>query len=817
MTLLLTAVAGSWAADATPTYAQPSATLDLMASDLSTTLSGITWKSRSSNRQDSPFYLTDDYLVLSIHLLAYTNGSLDWVSQDNAQGNSNGASWAASTPFPSYATFFTSTSDNAIKLQPTRMVAVKVKNCSEAYLYAENNAQLNVYTVGDDDGTTAYNSLTKKGSVNTSSSTKVVKVTGLNPAETYIVQAVGTKSGSNANGYAFAFKREAAGPTITTQPVGTSYVTGATISALTVAATASGGTLSYQWYSCDDAAKTNAAAITGATSASYTPTAAGFYYVTVTDSNGSVDSDVVQISISAAEAPTISVSGTPASAVVVGTEVTLTAEVTGNPTPTITWYDGTDAEVGTGETYSPSTATAGTYTFYAVASNGVGTDATSAVQSIVVKEQVATPTFTPNGAYFESSQEVTIACETADATIQYSTDGGTTWNNYTTALTFTATTTVKAKATKDGYIDSEMATATFNKVELADITSISATTTWDWSKYGTKEIGTENTAFYRSDILVSNVSQYGYAAAASTFGPAESIILNGDYIVRDSKFCQVTHAKFNTTVPGTIEVVFSNTGGNRPYRYLYVNGVQTEFKSNVSNANTTAKNIFVPAGDVDIYGVLDPEADDSGAGKENFIRIYSIKFTSAPATIDVAATHESGYRTFSSKYPTDWSNAPEGITAYTAAVNGDNVTFTPFTGQAPAGTGLLVKCAAANTNYAINVLAANPNAITNALVGAPNGTTVGAGAFVLYDGEKGVGFYKTTAESFTIGERTAYLPASVSSARTFIALDEETTGIGASLMNSERVNSEVYNLNGQRVMNPAKGLYIVNGKKVVIK
>ena len=30
-------------------------------------------------------------------------------------------------------------------------------------------------------------------------------------------------------------------------------------------------------------------------------------------------------------------------------------------------------------------------------------------------------------------------------------------------------------------------------------------------------------------------------------------------------------------------------------------------------------------------------------------------------------------------------------------------------------------------------------------------------------------------------------------------------------------NSEVYNLNGQKVQNAQKGLYIVNGRKVVIK
>ena len=36
-------------------------------------------------------------------------------------------------------------------------------------------------------------------------------------------------------------------------------------------------------------------------------------------------------------------------------------------------------------------------------------------------------------------------------------------------------------------------------------------------------------------------------------------------------------------------------------------------------------------------------------------------------------------------------------------------------------------------------------------------------------------------------------------------------------MKNERMNHEVYNLNGQRVAQPAKGIYIVNGKAVVVK
>ena len=49
--------------------------------------------------------------------------------------------------------------------------------------------------------------------------------------------------------------------------------------------------------------------------------------------------------------------------------------------------------------------------------------------------------------------------------------------------------------------------------------------------------------------------------------------------------------------------------------------------------------------------------------------------------------------------------------------------------------------------------------------------------------------------------------------------EEVATGIDASLVNSEEriVNSAVYDLQGRVVKNPTKGLYIVNGKKVVIK
>ncbi len=77
-------------------------------------------------------------------------------------------------------------------------------------------------------------------------------------------------------------------------------------------------------------------------------------------------------------------------------------------------------------------------------------------------------------------------------------------------------------------------------------------------------------------------------------------------------------------------------------------------------------------------------------------------------------------------------------------------------------------------------------------------------------------FRKTT--SGTLAANKAYLKiAQGSPARLSIAFEDDVpTGISTAA-NSLKSNNRIYNLAGQLVTQPAKGLYIVNGKKVVIK
>ena len=94
------------------------------------------------------------------------------------------------------------------------------------------------------------------------------------------------------------------------------------------------------------------------------------------------------------------------------------------------------------------------------------------VEIHVAPQYVATPTFSPEAGVYTSAQSVTIACETEDATIYYTLDGTDPTENstvYSDAIEISENTTIKAYAVKEGMLDSEIASATYN-IELPTLT-----------------------------------------------------------------------------------------------------------------------------------------------------------------------------------------------------------------------------------------------------------------------------------------------------------------------------------------------------------
>lgn len=207
----------------------------------------------------------------------------------------------------------------------------------------------------------------------------------------------------------------------------------------------------------------------------------------------------------------------------------------------------------------------------------------------------------------------------------------------------------------------------------------------------------------------------------------------------------------------------------------------------------------------------------SGIGYEDYR-------TSLPIVeVSIGAT---GYATYCSPHPLDFSAT--NVKAYVAASDGSKVTLTEIEdGIVPANAGVVLYCETANT-YSIPVTASDATdyaGLTNELIGIIVRTKVaydGEGSkknYILANEAAGIGFYKADATGAYLPANRAYLSTeNVSTARYMgFELDDETTGI-STMHNSQCImHNDVFDLQGRKIAQPKKGLYIKNGKKVFVK
>ena len=176
--------------------------------------------------------------------------------------------------------------------------------------------------------------------------------------------------------------------------------------------------------------------------------------------------------------------------------------------------------------------------------------------------------------------------------------------------------------------------------------------------------------------------------------------------------------------------------------------------------------------------------------------------------------------TFSYTAPVDFTNLSGVVSAYTVTGHSGSAITTDDVTTAAANTGLLLNAEAGT--YAIPLAATGTDLSTTNLLKPGTGAAVsavdGKTRYVLAaDGSTAV-FKKINAIAATVPVGKAYLEFDGDVPAPSLSFDfGETTGINAVNGEGFMVNGEYYNLAGQRVAQPTKGLYIVNGKKVVIK
>lgn len=487
------------------------------------------------------------------------------------------------------------------------------------------------------------------------------------------------------------------------------------------------------------------------------------------------------------------------------------------------------------------------------------------IQSITVEyttgNVISAPTITPTSQEFSKPFTATIS-PVEGATIYYTIDGSdprtsTTRLEYTTDVEIpAATTTLKACAVK-GEATSSVSSATYTYVHVyEDIASLKAVAV-NGEKYYINFKNAVVTYTNRNNAFVEDNSgaaihiyQSHSLKAGNLLNGTTSVVYSvysGDNQIKDIDFTKLTITE-GADIPVTevdIKTLNANIEQYESKRIrvkkalVAIEGAfdtkkqatlkQGEnsivlYKKGTANMNDVVKNDAI----IDVIGY--PLVHKTSTTTTNELTIWA--GDDAVASTDKFTITPARYGTY---YTEDAFVMPEGVTGYTITdKDGESLTLNaayPANEVVPAKTALLLKATekpATNQEFTYTIVNSDKVAPEgNLLHGSVEATKThveGATAYYkLAQGEEGLGFYWANANgtAFTNGANKAYLAikGNMSQMRGF-SFESMTTGINNVVANTNNSkNAVIYDLNGRRIntLNAAKGVYIVNGKKVIVK
>lgn len=162
---------------------------------------------------------------------------------------------------------------------------------------------------------------------------------------------------------------------------------------------------------------------------------------------------------------------------------------------------------------------------------------------------------------------------------------------------------------------------------------------------------------------------------------------------------------------------------------------------------------------------------------------------------------------------------PTGVTAYKAAVSGSNIVLTDIGDLIPANTGVILKGDAGKYNFMTTTADASGVDVSgNILTGVTSATAVSANT-VYTLGQDNLGVVGLRLFSGTEVRAYCAYATSIAGARDFynFSFEDETTGVNEVIGKKEEARGDFFDLQGRKIAQPTKGLYIMNGKKVIVK
>ena len=407
---------------------------------------------------------------------------------------------------------------------------------------------------------------------------------------------------------------------------------------------------------------------------------------------------------------------------------------------------------------------------------------------------------------------VAITTATPNATIKFSTNGGTTYDTYTRPFTLTADATIQAYAMR--------ASCTNSSEASADVTVLASNKT--------KTIYLDYNDF-------NNNTTNSATGKTGTDADGYTLAITGNI----GKNWSSNNVKITTPGGEKREFKLSNGAQNTLTIPDGVHVTKFTLYSVVNSATDLSPSGWKEVGDVD-YQTGDNDyknvpmgafTDVTGYNTNPDVRVYDIDQTGGTITFTNAGTQlffvialdileakttitpAKEYTTYVTPAVLDFTGLELKAYVATAASNSE-VTMVPVT-TVPAGTPLILKKGSA-ASYDVPVAASATAPATNLLKASDGVSTIGGDGvydYILSDGK----FHHASAGVLPAGKCYLHLDSAPGARELSMSFEDDTTAL--TLVNSEKstVNNEYFDLQGRKVAQPTRGLYIVNGKKVVMK
>ncbi len=289
------------------------------------------------------------------------------------------------------------------------------------------------------------------------------------------------------------------------------------------------------------------------------------------------------------------------------------------------------------------------------------------------------------------------------------------------------------------------------------------------------------------------------------------------------------YAYTDALTAGTYTIILNMSNSNSGTATLYAHVMDAEgnftdtgksfaYAQSATPGEQTIENVVIPEGYK--LAIRNISTYNSNASID-----YVIFKRTGDATVPVTIA-ASGYSTIASAYALDFANATDSedgktLEGYIVSYLTASAATLTNVNEAPANTGIILKGTAGET-YSIPVLASAASVGTNKLKAAVTATTLDDGTFYIMKGGKLCKVIGAATEAArTVPAGKAYLLAedvpAIGDAPVLDFIFGDVTAIETVQKPQPTISAPVYNLQGQRINQPRKGLYIVNGKKVILK